>query len=569
MTEKLPHTRTAKDSESISNHREGRADPRPEASVVVTTKRIRQKLIAESPETARTIPLELSPDRISSREIKPVSIRALEQDGWQLDPPVVDLVPEFEVNELDPPQLRIWKNAKLDPVKLDYSSIRQPEIGLPPRPVLSVMEIETDDSTNKSESEDSTRTSRKEPDSLNSNDVTDSDPTQVTSSQTDETQDGIKPSELPELDEFLFNINGGTLSSYDPLCIVAAKMIDEEYKQTLETLCREHFRQLNGGKPLAMLLADDEGEALEETRVQNQIVSYDDDSSQEYFDFVSEIADNEIGTILQEGEIDLSKLTSRIDEFFSETLGYLLLFADEQYASALYDYLQSTDYVRETTQVLSVRPRPLPEDVKQELVRLAWGNVHFESDSPKLDRQFHSGADAFREAIQPSGDLEEITARDVGDESRLHYWIKCFTVEALLTRDGVAIQEESRIDLKERVATEMQLQGGGNPKPDIYHDATGEVYEVETLYGTDHKKITRTIDKYQGVNIKRVNIVLPNLTCLRNLDDILRKVQEKPGEMFHNEVSFWTLDVAERELLALEDTVSKLADLYERSEKFW
>ncbi|WP_152422594.1 hypothetical protein [Natrinema pellirubrum] len=475
------------------------------------------------------------------------------------------------MTELDLPRMRIWENAKLEPIAVDYCSIEQPEIGLPARPLLSVTEIEDNDPVSELDSRSSTQTTSEESTSgaSTSTDASDSNLSQATTSATDTEQEGITPDQLHELDEFLFDIDGGALDSYDPLCIVAAKTPDEEYKQTLETLCREQFRQLNGGKPLASLLADSEGEALENTRVQNRIVSYDDASSEEYFDFVSEINGDEIRTSLREGEFDLSKLTSRIDEFFSETLGYLLLFANEQYAPALHDYLRSTDDVRETTQILSVRPRPLPEDVKRELVRLAWGNVSLESDSQKLDRLFHSGEDEFRKAIQPSGALEEITARDEGEESRLHYWIKCFTVEALLKRDGVAVQEESRIDLKERIPTETELRGGGNPRPDIYHEPSREVYEVETLYETDHKKITRTIDKYEGVNVKRVNVVLPNLTCLRNLGAVRRKTQEEPGEMFHNEVRFWTLDAVEQELLALEDVVSRLADLYNRSEKLW
>ncbi|OIB56172.1 hypothetical protein [Natrialba sp. SSL1] len=573
MTDDTPRPRTTDEAESASDHdhRDERAEPIPKASVFVSTKRIRRKLVTDTPETARAVPFELSPDRVSSREIAPISIRALERDGWRLEPPAVELTSDFEATELDPPRLRIWENAKLEPIDLGYRAITQPEIGLPPRPLLSVTVIEDRDPTADPDSGNAKRSSSEDSTSEASTptDDTGADPSQTAASQTDAEQESSASDQLPELDEFLFDIDGGSLDSYDPLCIVAAKTTDEEYKQTLEALCREQFRQLNGGKPLPSLLADGEGETLESTRVENRIISYDDDSSEEYFEFVSEISDDEIRTALREGELDLSKLTARIDEFFSETLGYLLLFADEQYAPALYDYLTSTDDVRETTQILSAQPRPLPEDVKQELVRLAWGNVHIESDSHKLDRLFHTSANAFRDAIEPSGTLEEITARDEGEESRLHYWIKCFTVEALLKRDGVAIQQESRIDLKERIPTETELQGGGNPRPDVYHEPSGEVYEVETLYGTDHKKITRTIDRYEGVNVKRVNVVLPNLTCLRNLDAVLRKTQQKPGEMFHNEVEFWTLDAVERELLPLEDVVSRVADMYDRSEKLW
>jgi hypothetical protein len=571
MTDELSRTQASDDAEVASDHKEDEVDPVSNASFSVSTKRIRKKILTESPETARAVPFDLAANRISSTEVTPVSVRALNGDKWQLEPHTIDLLADFELTKLDPPRIRVWENAKLESIEIDMQSILQPEIGLPPRPLLSMTDFNESNLSTEPDTKSPVEASNQKPDSHISKptEESNSEPSHTAGSENDEQQSGIAADQLMELDEFLFDIEGGSIDSHDPLCIVAAKTPDEKYKQTLETLCQEEFRQLNGGKPLATLLADSEGNKLENTRVQNRIVSYDDDSNEEYFKFVSEIGDGEIRTALREGELNLSKLTSRIDEFFSETLGYLLLFADEQYMSALYDYLTSTDDVRETTQILSAQPRQIPEDVKRELVQLAWGKIKLGSQPEKLDRLFHSGADTFKDSIQPHGALEEITARDNGKESRLHYWVKCFIVEVLLKKDGISVQAESRIDLKERIPTETELQGGSNPRPDIYHEPSGEVYEIETLYGTDHKKITRTIDKYEGVNVKRVNVVLPNLTCLRNLSDILRKTQKNPGEMFHNKVKFWTLDTGKRDILPIEDVVARLADMQERSEKLW
>jgi len=545
---------------SIQNREQ--AEPAPEASFTVGVKKTRRKLVAESEDEPQVIQFEIEPSRVSSRVVTPPQLRSAERSPWSLHPVQID-GSEFEPEEVLPPILQMWEEAHLDPPSITFDRIQSVEIGLPPRPLLSVSQSGSgeDEQTPPSEVESEDPEQSKDQSTVE----------QETTADTGEeapTEKSPEP-DPPELEEFLFEIAGGDLDSYDPLCIVAGKTPQEEYKQTVETLCCEQFRQLSGGKPLAQLLADSEGKSLEETQVQNSLISYDDDSSVDYFDFVSKIGEGERAKAIEEGEVDLTRLRARIDEFFSQTLGYLLLFVDESYASVLYDHLRTSDDIREPTQILSIRPRPLPADVKRELVELAWGNVTIESDSTTLDRHFQSAESTFKEQIQPPESVVEITAHDFGEESRLHYWTKCLVVEHLVKRQGLTpIEEYSRLDLKEKIATEQQLEGGKKPVPDVYHTETGEAFEVETLYRTDHKKITRTIDKYEGVNVKRVNVVLPNLTCLRNLDDVLRKTQEQPGEMFHNEVKFWTLDVDARELLPLDEAVDTVLSLQERSERF-
>jgi hypothetical protein len=218
---------------------------------------------------------------------------------------------------------------------------------------------------------------------------------------------------------------------------------------------------------------------------------------------------------------------------------------------------------------VSIQPKPLPADVKRELVKLAWGNVSIKSDSTTLDALFESAESVFKHQIKPPKSIVEITAQDNSEESRLHYWVKCLVVEYIIKKQGLTpVEDYTRLELKEQIRTEEQLEGGKKPVPDVYHMKTGEAFEVETLYGTNHKKITQTIDKYEGVNVKRVNVILPNLTCLRNLNDVLRKRQEQPGEMFHNEVKFWTLDVHERELLPIKEAVDTIHSLQKRSKRF-
>lgn len=531
-------------------------EPHSEATFNVPIKKAQREAVEDPEGGPQTVQFEISLQQTSSDEVSPPQIQILQPDGWDLEPLTIETPTVPEITELRLPPFRIWEQARLQPVPVDTSDITAVEIGLPPRPLLSVSPDSEEHSSTGSE-----------------NERTGSD---TTDDSDDEQADEKEPSEesiegqLLDLDEFLFDISGGDFGSYDPLCIVAAKTSEEEYEQTLQTLCREQFRQYRGGKPHAELLVEDEAEELETASVENRIITHDEDSEDEYLDFKSQLGEDEIKKELQEGDLDLSKLHARLDEFFTETLGYLLLFVDEQYSETLYDHLQATDRIRESTQIRHLRPRLLPEDVKRELVRLAWGNVPVESEHTQLDRQFQTAEAEFKESLKPSDPLVEMTSHDVGEESVLHYWVKCLVVEYLMKREGlIPIQEQSRIEVKDEISTETQLKGGQDPIPDVYHEQSREVFEVETLYGTHHKKITRTVDKYEGVNVKRVNVVLPNLTLLRNLSAVIGKTQDQPGEMFRNEVKFWTMDVAGRDLIPLEDILSEMSDLQSRAELLW
>lgn len=556
-----PTAESKQTDQKKSPQKQEQPEPISEALFTVGVKKTRRKLVTKSKDRPLSIQFEIEPSRVTSQVIELPELRSAERSPWSLHPVRID-ASTFESEEVLPPILQVWKEAHLHSPSITFDEIRSVEIGLPPRPLLSVSQNRS--AEDKQAAPSGVETER----SKTSNDESTEKKITATAGEEPSSEKSLEP-DPPELEEFLFEIDGGDLHSYDPLCIVAEKTPQEEYKQTVESLCREQFRQLSGGKPLAQLLADSEGKNLEETQVQNSIISYDDESSVEYFDFVSKIGESESAKVIEEGEIDLTRLRTRIDEFFSQTLGYLLLFVDEAYASVLYDHLQTSDDIRESTQILTIRPRSLPADVKRELVELAWGNVSIDLESTTLDRLFQTAESIFKEQIQPSESIVEITAHDVGEESRLHYWTKCLVVEHLAKRQGLTpIEEYSRLDLKGKIATEQQLEGGKKPVPDVYHTGTREAFEVETLYGTDHKKITRTIDKYEGVNVKRVNVVLPNLTCLRNLDAVLRKTQEQPGEMFQNEVKFWTLNVAKRELLPLKNAIETVLNLQERSERF-
>lgn len=569
----MVHEQSEEDRDEQKSRPEGREDevatPIPEPQFSVDIKKTRKEAIDQVDDRAQAFPFELELNPISSQQVSPPQLLAGLRDEWVIRPQLLDEV-QNEIggtespSALELPHLKIWESARLSPTTPLHEPIDSLEISLPPRHLLSVESLEEDREDkegSQSDAEETENDSGADTETESANIETEGGEEEIGS-------EGLGAEGPPPLYEFLFETVDGSLASREPICVVAAKRDDDKYQQTLETLCREQFRQYVGGKPLADLLAPNEADSIEETRIQNRIVVCDDSESN-FFEFKTKLENQDITRELLEnkGGGDLARLHSRIDEFFTANLGYLLLFVDDQYADVLYDHLVSAEDIRESNEIILLRLRQLPDDVKRKLVRLAWGNVSIDTNRRDLDSLFHIAEDRFGEEIEPNGEIEEITRHDQ-EESVLHYWVKCFVVDYLLSRENLKpVRDYSRPDLKEQIQTEEVPWGESGPRPDVYIERSKEVFEIETLYGTDHKKINRTIDKYEGWPVKQINVVLPNLTCLRNLEAVLRKTQEEPGEMFRNDVKFWTLDLNERELLSVDDLAQTLHELHDRSEK--
>lgn len=549
-------------------HERGVASPIPEPRFEVGKKKVRKESVEEA-DKARALPFELDLNPISSRNIPPLQLLAGLRDDWTLQPESLDNLQTEFVDIISPttleiPSLKIWESARLSPTTPLHKTIDTLEIRLPPRILLSVepMEVNLGAEDVSSDIEEDSRSASEIQTKEQNVEVADS---KGGGEEIAPQNQGARAP--PPLYEFLFETSGGSITYRKPICIVAAKRDDDRYQKTLETLCREQFRQYVGGKPLADLLAANEANSVEKTRIQNRIVSHDDSDS-DFFKFQTKMGDSEITRELieEEGEGDLARLRSRIDEFFTANLGYLLLFVEDRYADVLYEHLVSVEDIRESNAIILLQLRQLPDDVKRDIVSLAWGNVSLSTNRRDLDSLFHNAEDRFSVELEPRGEIEEITRKD-SEESILHYWVKCFVVDYLLSRENLKpLENYSRPKLKERILTEEPPWDDSDLRPDICINRTKEVFEIETLYGTDHKKINRTIDKYEGTNVKQINVVLPNLTCLRNLEAVLRKTQEERGEMFENDVEFWTLDLENSELLSINEVTGILNEMNDRVE---
>ena len=145
-------------------------------------------------------------------------------------------------------------------------------------------------------------------------------------------------------------------------------------------------------------------------------------------------------------------------------------------------------------------------------------------------------------------------------ESDEHYLMKVFTVYHIVhsyknlldivnNRDKTL--QDKLNELRQSIRIEEPLSDC-RVVPDVYYN--GEVYEVETLYGTGAfsvKKIQETIEKYRGCgSVRKIHIVLDNLTVMMHFGEILdlwKAFRKFDGK----EVVMETLDVVNKRLIPL------------------
>ncbi|PLC67912.1 hypothetical protein B7L70_06155 [Vulcanisaeta sp. EB80] len=144
-------------------------------------------------------------------------------------------------------------------------------------------------------------------------------------------------------------------------------------------------------------------------------------------------------------------------------------------------------------------------------------------------------------------------------ESDEHYLMKVFTVYHIVRNTGLieivnnkdkTLQDKLN-ELRQSIRIEEPLSDC-RVVPDVYYN--GEVYEVETLYGTGAfsvKKIQETIEKYGGCgSVRKIHIVLDNLTVMMHFGEILdlwKAFRKFDGK----EVVIETLDVVNKKLIPL------------------
>jgi hypothetical protein len=356
--------------------------------------------------------------------------------------------------------------------------------------------------------------------------------------------------EIPDFLEFAFGSGGGKIRSRGPKIILFKDLEDDSYISFLENICLRVYQEREGGEPKAI-----------------KIYKIEDDMNKRKVEEWLE-ADGKIFTIDIEKEkdkiLDETYLWEKLEETYSERLGFIIFTTKKEkifeYLRGLLRRINCKAQGRLNIVELEVRRLPL------RLIELSSGMI----DVDKIPKIIQSFDYIFNEALFKEGSyfnkiLEDIKNEEKGlfkestnpakkVESFLHFNIKVFLVRYLvhkLRKEGKELS--TREEIMKEIETEKELSEGVFPDVKVGK----EVYEVETLFGPHageepDLKITRTIGKYNKIDIDKVNIVMDNFGFLLHLKELLRKKKH------FNNVEFYTLDLKNKKLISISDFVKEL-----------
>lgn len=164
-------------------------------------------------------------------------------------------------------------------------------------------------------------------------------------------------------------------------------------------------------------------------------------------------------------------------------------------------------------------------------------------------------------------------SKGLQESDDLHYPLKALVVKYLTEEMAGRKLNLGEIDeIEKRMDAEKELIGM-TEIPDIFvkynaEKFANEVFEIETLFGQGRfplKKIDETIEKYKNSGVRRVNVVLDNLTFLRHIKGLKRKqsIHQRSRETrgMAVDLQFWTLDMKSRRLVSIDDVIKMLREL--------
>jgi hypothetical protein len=324
-----------------------------------------------------------------------------------------------------------------------------------------------------------------------------------------------------------------------PVVILAERVEDEEYIETLKHILLEIYRIKVGGFPRAEVIRGDKRKVEEVEAERRIVVIHDTDVN-----FFEEAGVNKH----DEDSVDPKKFLERIEELFSQGLGYIIIHASKERLERVKSKLVS--YHEKIPKLLYLRPKRFEtEDRKFNLVSAVWGFVEPMGLTGKsLDKIFLSCEKIWNNILEDlvktpkyawvKGSLEDEEGSE-GYESELHYLLKIFIASYFIEK-GKSVETEYELQKQKCIA-------------DLFIKEDGLAVEIETLYGTGiyvWRKIERTIEKYGDTNYK-LWIVIPNLQMTLYLKGIinLRNMLKKKGKL----IEFYTVNLKEKKLISLDE----------------
>jgi len=372
--------------------------------------------------------------------------------------------------------------------------------------------------------------------------------------------------EIPDFLEFAFGGEGGGIRGGGPKIILFKDLENDSYVGFLENICLRIYREREGGEPKAVKMRrmDDMNKRIVEELLKagGRIFTIDLDK--------------------EEKMPDETHLWERLEETYAEKLGFIIFTVrgGEKF-ERLRELMQRINKKAQgSLNIIELEARILPK----ELIELSSGMIGLEKLSGGVDKISTIRVEVDREPTITTFDyifnkalfnerslfneaLEDVKREEKGlfkestnpaeEESPLHFNIKVFLVRYLvheLRRKGEKLS--TREEILKRIKTEKEL--ATKVVPDVM--VGDEVYEVETLFGPHaggepDLKINRTVDKYDGTSIAKVNIVMDNFGFLLHMKDLFRKKEYFKGKRFN--VEFYTLDLQNKKLISLSDFAEK------------
>lgn len=392
--------------------------------------------------------------------------------------------------------------------------------------------------------------------------------------------------EQPEFIEFVFGSNSTKVLSKGPIVILYKELANDSTIGSFETLCMRIFREKKGGEPGYLSIKNLDTHNIREVekyiKPEGNIVRID-------LDALKKDAEKNQRNVFE--IVSPERLRETLDRFIVGDVSFLIFKTRNE---KLYEHCKQvlktlSASVEHPLKIVEIIPREMSIEQKKILTELAWGlSVKgIESDIMVIggDRPIGTTFDdifnkfgkirheEFLENLQKEkyGIYVQATNQHEGEESDLHLQIKWFIVKLLAQKYKLS----SLPEIEENIKTEEQLEEvnikGVYPKPDVWDLRENSVYEIETLFSEDRegktppKKIYESIRKYEGTSIRKINIVLDNLTFLIHAKDLLgikRNIKEwenKTGKI----VNFLTLDVENGKLTSIGKILKKMKSLNE------
>jgi len=378
---------------------------------------------------------------------------------------------------------------------------------------------------------------------------------------------GIEDEEIPELFDLIFSVeNGGKVDSDNPKVIILEETEEDAHIGILRTLCMRIYREKVGGKPKPVIISDIKKFMQEVERwmeAEDKIFSV-------------KLTDQNLKVIEVEDKDFWNAVKDRIESLFSQRFGFII-FENRLNQKIPLPFFSLHHFI----DIIHLIPKKLSYEVKKEIASMSWGFVNLddlkEEDVPWFDTIFEEARTRFENKLNEIGEpYLSATKRDKDSESDdLHYPIKLFLVKYLAKEMNLKHLDE----IREKILTEKEITYREGEykiayRPDIYVSSpgdkfNGQAFEVETLFGQGKyplKKIDETIEKYEKAsNVSKVNIVIDNLTFLRHINGLRKKLKlheelRKKGKR-NFDLEFYTLDLQNEKLVPLQEVVKRLKNL--------